>query len=316
MVAELYDIVSRGIIYYMSFYSSDRLAQFSIVASVCTIGLKLVAYFLTDSVSLLSDALESFVNLIAAVMTFFMLRLAQKPPDATHHYGHTKAEYFSSIAEGLFIILAAGAIISTAVWRIVYPVNIETPVLGLAFSVAASIINLIVGQLLIREGRKRNSIALEADGHHLMTDVWTTVGVLIALGIIFITGIHILDPIMAIVFGFNIIFSGVSILNKSLAGFMDSAIDTIYINHIQLIFKTYSDNNNLRFHGLRTRISGSRKFITFHVLVPGDWSVQKAHSIVEQIEKNIRTEIPQSTVTTHIEPIEDPNAYNDDGLDC
>lgn len=299
----------------MSSYSTQRLAQLSIVASIATITLKLGAFIFTNSVSLLSDALESLVNLIAAVITFFMIRLAQKPPDADHHYGHSKAEYISSVAEGAFIIIAAGAIIVTAILRILNPIQLDPPGIGLIFSIIASFINLLVGRILISEGKKRHSIALEADGHHLMTDVWTTVGVLAALAVIYITGVQLLDPVMAIFFGFNIIFSGISIVQRSLSGFMDGAIDKTYVAHIQSVFETYSKKHSIQFHGLRTRVAGSRKFISFHVLVPGNWTVQHAHTMIEEIEKTIRAEVPHSTITSHIEPIEDPAAWNDEGLD-
>ncbi len=299
----------------MSSYSIQALAQLSIVASIATIKLKLGAYFFTNSVSLLSDALESLVNLIAAVITFFMIRLAQKPPDADHHYGHSKAEYISSVAEGAFIIIAAGAIIFTAILRIIKPIQLDPPGIGLIFSIIASFINLIVGRVLIVEGKKRHSIALEADGHHLLTDVWTTVGVLAALALIYITGVRLLDPIMAIFFGFNIIFSGISIVQRSLSGFMDGAIDKTYVAHIKSVFETYAKEHLIQFHGLRTRVAGSRKFISFHVLVPGNWTVQHAHSMIEGIEKTIRSEVPHSTITSHIEPIKDPAAWNDEGLD-
>lgn len=298
----------------MDRFSSRSLAGLSIGASICTIILKLLAFFFTNSVSLLSDAMESFVNLIAAVITFFMIRLSQKPPDEDHHYGHSKAEYISSIAEGLFILLAAGAIIVTAVQRLIHPTILEKPGIGLAFSVVASLINLFIGLTLIRNGKKRYSLALEADGHHLMTDVWTSVGVLAGLAVVYTTGLHILDPIIAIIAGLNIIFSGVSIVSRSLSGFMDGAIEKTYLKHIKNTFEEYK-KQHIEFHGLRTRLSGNRRFITFHVLVPGVWTVQQAHSFVEEIEKKLRITISHSTITTHIEPLEDPVAWEDQGLD-
>lgn len=301
-------------IQYMERFSSSNLAGLSIVASICTITLKLFAFFFTNSVSLLSDAMESFVNLIAAVITFFMIRLSQKPPDEDHHYGHTKAEYISSIAEGFFILLAAGAIIVTAIQRLMHPTILEKPGIGLAFSVVASLINLFVGLILIRNGKKRHSLALEADGHHLMTDVWTSAGVLAGLAVVYSTGLHILDPIIAIIAGLNIIVSGISIVSRSLSGFMDGAIEKIFLNHISNIFEVYK-KQHIEFHGLRTRLSGNRRFISFHVLVPGVWTVQQGHSFVEEVEKQLRTAIPNTTITTHIEPLEDPVAWEDQGLD-
>ena len=289
-------------------------AVVSVGASLATIILKLFAFFLTNSVGLLSDALESLVNLMAAVITFFMLRLAQKPPDSDHHYGHSKAEYIASVAEGIFILVAAGAIIFSAIQRIIHPVILETPGIGLLFSVAATGINAYVGLLLIRKGRKHQSLALEADGHHLLTDVWTTIGVLAGLAIVYTTKLYILDPIIAIIAGINIIFTGLSIVQRSLAGFMDTAIDTISIQTIHKLLDPYKEQG-LAFHVLRTRQSGRRKFVSFHLLVPGSWSVQQAHEMVEEIEKKIRAEVSFVTIDIHIEPIEDPRAWNDGGLD-
>jgi len=301
-------------IHHMDQYSSDKLAGVSITASLCTIVLKLGAFFLTNSVSLLSDAMESFVNLLAALITFFMVRLANKPADETHPYGHGKAEYISSVAEGLFIILAAAAIIITAVQRLLNPAPLEKPGLGLAFSVLASLINLGVGLMLVKNGKKRHSLALEADGNHLLTDVYTTAGVLIGLVFVYITHLFILDPIIAIVVGLNIIFAGFSIIQKSLAGFMDSAIDKRYLDFIKNTFIEYKQKK-IEFHGLLTRRSGSRKFISFHMLVPGKWTVQEAHLLAEEIEKKLRSSIPQTTITIHIEPLEDPVSWEDTGLD-
>lgn len=298
----------------MDTVSSSKLAAVSITASICTIILKLFAFFLTNSVSLLSDALESLVNLIAATITFFMVRLSLKPADESHPYGHGKAEYISSVAEGFFIMIAAAAIIITAVQRLLHPVPLEKPGIGLLFSIAASLINLLVGLVLIKNGKKRHSLALEADGHHLMTDVYTTIGVLIGLIIVYVTRLYILDPIIAIVVGLNIISAGFSIVQKSLSGFMDTSIGKEYLRFIKEIFLEYQ-SKKIEFHGMRTRQSGSRKFISFHMLVPGMWSVQQAHSIGEDIEKKIRASIPQATITIHIEPLEDPASWEDTGLD-
>lgn len=298
----------------MQTVSSQKLAGVSIAASLFTITFKLIAFFLTNSVSLLSDALESFVNLIAATITFFMIRLAHKPPDETHPYGHSKAEYLSSIAEGSFIMLAAGAIIFTAIQRLLNPSPLEAPGIGLIFSVLASIINLVVGLILVKNGKKRNSLALEADGHHLLTDVYTTAGVLIGLAVVYITKAFYLDPLIAIVVGLNIISAGFSIIQKSLAGFMDSSIEKTYRDFIKKTFAEYQAKH-IEFHGLRTRTSGSRKFISFHLLVPGAWTVQQAHVLAEEVEKKMRDAIPQSTITTHIEPLEDPVSWADTELD-
>jgi cation diffusion facilitator family transporter len=200
------------------------------------------------------------------------------------------------------------------VQRLLHPVPLDKPGMGLLFSIAASVINLVVGLILIKNGKKRHSLALESDGHHLMTDVYTTGGVLIGLVIVYATRLYILDPIIAIIVGLNIISAGFSIVQKSLSGFMDSSIGKEYLDFVKNIFAEYK-SQKIEFHGMRTRQSGSRKFITFHMLVPGAWSVQQAHSLSEEVEKKIRSSIPQVTITIHIEPLEDPVSWEDTELD-
>ncbi|OGK56517.1 transporter [Candidatus Roizmanbacteria bacterium RIFCSPLOWO2_02_FULL_38_10] len=295
----------------------DSLAKFaviSILASIITLSLKTLAFVLTGSVSLLSDALESIVNLVAATIALLALKVAEKPPDENHMYGHTKAEYFSSIIEGFFITLAAISILYTAIDRFFNPKLIEHITWGILISAVASLINYIVAVKLIKIGKKHDSITLEADGRHLMTDVLTSAGVIVGLIAVIITKINILDPIIAILVGINIIFTGYKIIKKSALGFMDTAIDAADINLVNQLFKTYQ-NHNIVFHGLKTRQSASRKFISFHVLVPGSWSVQKGHDFLEKIEKEIRESIPKSTIFTHLEPIEDPKSMDDIPLD-
>ena len=298
----------------MNKLASQQLALISICASIIVILVKFASYYVSGSVSLLSDAMESFVNLATAIITFFMIRLALQPPDKEHMYGHTKAEYFSSILEGLFIFLAALAIIYTAILRLINPQPLTKIEIGLFLSVIASIINFIVAKILINQGKKRHSIALEADGTHLMTDVITSGGVFVGLIIVSITHITILDPIIAILVALQILVTGIKIIKKSVSGFMDEAISS---NELSIIIDEFKKNEKIgiTFHGLRTRQSGIRRFISFHVLIPGDWTVAKGHSLVEQIEAQIRNHIPNSTITTHIEPIEDPLSWKDENLD-
>lgn len=286
----------------------------SIGAAILTISLKSAAYFLTGSVGLLSDALESVVNLVAAVMALFILKLAEKPPDEDHLYGHTKAEYFSSIVEGVLIIIAAFSIGATSIDRIIHPKPIEQAFIGLAVSTAASIINLGVAITLLKVGKKHRSITLEADGHHLMTDVWTSVGVIIGVGLVSVTNIQILDPIIALLVAFNIIFTGISIMKQSALGLMDTSLPAQDLDKIREILSSYKEKGTT-YHGLRTRQSATRRFMSVHILVPGNWTVQKGHDLLEEIELDICRSFPKMTVITHIEPIEDPKSQDDISID-
>ena len=287
-----------------------KFAWLSIFTAIATISLKSAAYLLTGSIGLLSDAIESLVNLAAAVIALVMLKIAEKPPDKDHGYGHSKAEYFASIMEGLFIFISAVAIIYSAINRIFFPRIIEKAFLGLGISIVASIINYVMALKLLKVGRKHHSIALEADGHHLMTDVITTIGVLVAIVFIAITGWQILDPIVAILVAINIIFTGFELIKRSVLGLLDSAISVEEINIVRSIFNKY-ERRGLNFHGLRTRQSAQRRFISFHVLVPGVWSVKRGHDLLEKIEKDMRDSIDKVTISTHLEPIEDPISHAD-----
>jgi len=285
-------------------------AWLSIFAAILTITLKTIAYLLTGSVGLLSDALESLVNLVAAIIALMMLKVAEQPPDKEHRYGHSKAEYFASILEGFFIFIAAIAIILSATERIINPKIIDQAFLGLVISSLASIINYFVGKKLLKEGRKNNSIALVADGEHLMTDVVTSIGVIVAVALVALTKWQILDPVVAILVGINIIFTGYKLIGKSLLGLLDTSLPDDEIVTIESILKKY-ERQGLKFHGLRTRQSAQRRFVDFHVLTPGNWSVRKGHDILEDIEKDIRNSIEKVTLSTHLEPVEDPRSLED-----
>lgn len=294
--------------------SLTRFAWISIAASLATIVLKSAAYLLTGSVGLFSDAVESLVNLAGGIMALTMLKIAARPADDEHAYGHNKAEYFSSGVEGTLILLAAGSIAWAAYGRLLNPKPLEQIGVGLLVSLAASVINLATALLMIRVGRKRNSITLEANGHHLMTDVWTSVGVIAAIGAVAITGWTRLDPIVAILVAINIVWTGVKIVRRSIAGLMDAALSAGDIASVKTIFGHY-ENEGIQFHALRTRQAGTRKFIAVDVLVPGAWSVQQGHDLLEKIEAEIRTAVAESSVFTHLEPIEDPLSYADQKLD-
>lgn len=293
----------------------ERFAWLSVGAAFATIALKTLAWWLTGSVGLLSDALESIVNLAAALLAVTMLRVAASPPDENHPYGFSKAEYFAAGIEGALIVLAAAGILASAVPRLLEPEPLESPGLGLTLSVAASAINLAVGLLLIRIGRQHHSIALEADGHHLMTDVWTSVGVIIGVGLVFLTGWLRLDPLIALGVAAHIVWTGLRLMRRSWRGLLDAAISTEDTGEVTKLFAEYSKRYGVSFHALRTRQAGKRRFISFHFLVPDAWSVAQAHRLSEEIEERIRSLVPNASIFTHIEPISDPSSYDDQGLD-
>jgi cation diffusion facilitator family transporter len=294
--------------------SLARYAKLSIAAAVATILLKGLAWRLTGSVGLLSDALESLVNLVAAIVTLFMLEMAARPPDEQHPFGHGKAEYFSSGAEGALILLAAGGIAWTAVSRLFSPQPLEELGVGVAVSVAASLVNLAVGRVLLSAGRRYHSLALEADAHHLMTDVWTSAGVLAAIGLVALTGWTILDPLIALVVAAQIVWTGVKLLRRSALGLLDTALAPQELAAVKEVLRR-NEGPEVQFHALRTRQAGARRFVTVHVLVPGEWSVRRGHDLLERIEHEIGQEIPHVTVLTHLEALEDPASFRDQELD-
>lgn len=291
-----------------------RFAWLSIGAAVLTIALKSVAYFLTGSVGLLSDALESLVNLVGALMALAMLTIAARPADEDHTYGHGKAEYFSSGVEGTLILIAALSIIAAAIPRLISPKPLEQVGLGLGISVGASLVNLIVALILLRASKRYQSITLEANAHHLLTDVWTSAGVLAGVGMVAITGWERLDPIVAFLVAANIIWSGVQIVRMSALGLMDTTLSIEELNKLQKVLDAYT-HSGIEYHALRTRQSGSRQFVSFHVLVPGKWTVQRGHRLLESMEADIRHAMPSVTVFTHLESLNDPASWDDTSLD-
>jgi cation diffusion facilitator family transporter len=293
----------------------ERFAWLSVAAALATIGLKTLAWRLTGSVGLLSDALESIVNLAAALLALSMLRLAASPPDEEHPYGFSKAEYLAAGIEGALIVLAAAGILLSAVPRLINPEPLDAPVLGLSISAGASLINLGVAVVLLRAGRKYRSIALEADGRHLMTDVWTSAGVIVGVALVFATGWLRLDPLVALAVAAHIVWTGVGLVRRSASGLLDAAIPQADRDAIQQILEEYSRHAGVTFHAIRTRRAAKRRFVSFHLLVPDRWSVLRAHRLSEEIEARIRVAVPDASVFTHIEPISDPASYEDQGLD-
>lgn len=295
--------------------SLRRFTYLSIAAAVVTISLKMAAWWLTDSVGLLSDALESFVNLAAALMALWMLIISERPPDEEHAFGHTKAEYFSSAVEGVLIIVAALSIGWSAIDRLFNPRPLENVGVGVLVSLGASAINFAVARVLLVASRRHHSILLEADAKHLMTDVWTTFGVLAGIGLIMLTGWLPIDSLVALAVAANIVWSGVQLVSRSALGLLDTAIPSTDREKVVGVLDSYR-RQGVEFHSMRTRQAGPRRFISMHVLVPGKWSVQRGHDVLEAIERDVRNCFDSpTTVFTHLEPIEDPASMEDMGID-
>ena len=292
-----------------------RFAWLAIGAALVTIALKSVAWWVTGSVGLLSDAAESLVNLVAAIVALVALTVAVMPADKNHHFGHSKAEYFASVTEGILILAAAIGIIFAAIQRLVEPRPLEQLGIGLGVSVAASVINFIVARILLNAGRARQSITLEADAHHLMTDVWTSVGVIGGVAIAGFTGWNILDPLVAIAVALNIVWTGVQLVRRSVSGLMDEALPESDQQKIKDVMRRYNEKG-VNFHALRTRQAAARRFISVHILVPGEWTVHDAHHVAEDFEADIRSTLGGViTVFTHLEPAEDQLSMEDMHLD-
>lgn len=288
-----------------------RYIYLSIAAAVLTVGLKYVAYLLTGSVGLLSDAIESIVNVVAAVIALLAMREAAKPADALHHFGRGKAEYISSGIEGFMIFAAATAILVTSVPRLWEPRELEDLGVGVLITSVATVINLLVGLLLVRVGTAHRSAALRADGHHLLTDVWTSVGVIVGVLLVMLTGWRILDPIIAIAVAINILVVGWRLVRESLRGLLDAALPAADHEAIVAVLAQHAFQDGVTFHGLQTRESGKDRFMSVHMLVPGDWSVQQAHDEVERVEGDLRAAVSDLQIMTHVEPREDPRSYGD-----
>ncbi len=289
-----------------------RFAWLSIGAAVATIALKFGAYVLTGSVGLLSDAAESIVNLVAAFVALIALHVAAQPADEDHPFGHSKAEYFSAAVEGVMIFVAAVFIIWTSVQRFFAPEPLDNVGIGLGISVAASVLNGIVAMVLMRAGRKHNSITLVADGKHLLTDVWTSAGVVLGVLLVFLTGWLRLDPIIAFLVGCNIIWTGWHLVRESVDGLMDHAPSPECQADIQKILDEFTsrEGSAVTIHGVRARVAGHVNHVAFHVLVPGMWTVKEGHDLLEEIESRFHDHFGHIVVDTHLEPIEDPRSHD------
>ena len=276
-----------------------------------TIGLKTLAYWMTGSVGMLSDAVESLVNLVGAIVALVMLTIAARPADDDHSYGHSKAEYFSTAAEGALILLAAASIAVAAVQRLLHPQALEQPGLGLAVSAGASLVNLAVARVLMRAGREHRSITLEADARHLMTDVWTSAGVIGAVGAVAATGWQVLDSLIALAVAANILWTGFRLVRHSVAGLMDAALPAGDQSALRGVLACYQARG-IRFHAVRTRQAAARRFVSLHVLVPDEWTVRAGHDLLGHIEEDIQRVLPGASVATHLEPAGDPRSLEDE----
>jgi cation diffusion facilitator family transporter len=291
-----------------------RFAWLSVATSTVVILLKGLAYWITGSLGLLSDALESLVNVVAACVALVALTVAARPADEEHLYGHEKAEYFSSALEGGMIVVAAAAIVVTAIEGLLHQKSLEDIGLGLVVSVVATLINFTTARVLLQASHRHHSIALEADARHLMADVWTSVGVVVGVGAVALTGWSWLDPTIALLVGVNIVWTGIALVRRSAHGLMDTALPETDQSTIRSILDRYR-GEGIDYHALRTRQAGTRCFIDLHVLVPGAWTVQRGHDVVEHIEAQIRERVPNATVLVPLEPIEDPASWADIELD-
>ncbi len=290
-----------------------RVVYWSIAAALFTLCLKTLAWYTTDSVGLLSDALESGINLLAALTAYFSLRYAARPVDSTHTYGHEKIEYFSSGLEGVLIALAALGILRAAVFRLISPVPLESLGIGLVVAGLALLVNLATARYLLYVGRKHHSIVLEADGQHLMTDVWTSVAVLGGLGLVLLTDWHWIDPIFAVGMALHILGTAYSLLRRSFNGLMDHALSAEELVQLRAIITALLEPGTT-FHAVRTRRAGTRRFADCHLLVPGDWSVARGHELVERIEQAVAERMPGLELTLHLEPIDAAASYTDSAL--
>ena len=287
-----------------------RYAWLSVATAVGVIVLKVAAYLLTGSMGFLSDALESGANIIAAIITLVALLVAARPPDKEHAYGHSKAEYLSSGAEGALILLAAGFIAWQAILRLLNPEPLAQVGLGILVSAVAAVANFSVARILLKAGREHRSDALTADAQHLLTDVWTSIGVIVGVALVSLTGWLWLDPAVALIVALQILLTGYKLVRNAVNGLMDAGLPDEEVARIKVILEGFGEEG-VRYHALRTRSSGAQRFVSVHIQVPGDWSVQRGHELLEEIEREIRNELSPVNVITHIEPVEDPVSWKD-----
>jgi cation diffusion facilitator family transporter len=290
-----------------------RYAWLSVGTALVTILLKSIAYWLTGSAGLLSDALESTVNLAAAILAVFVLTVAGRPPDQEHAYGHDKAEYFSSGVEGVLILLAALGSAIAAVRAIILPNELVQVGPALAISLVAAALNAATGTLLLRAGRRYESATLEADAHHLLSDVWTSIGVVIGVAAVAVTGWQLLDPLLALAVAAHILRSGYRLIQVSIDGLMDTALPAEEQATIKAVIARHLAPD-MDFHALRTRRAGAQRFMSVHIQVPGTWTVQEGHTFMEAVELDLQSALAPLATLIHLEPAEDPCSWEDISL--
>jgi cation diffusion facilitator family transporter len=290
-----------------------HLVLLSILAALLTLGLKSTAYYVTGSVGLLSDAMESVINLLAALTAYASLWYAARPVDPSHTYGHEKIEYFSSGLEGILILIAAVGIAWYAVRRLIHPEPLRDLDVGTVMALSASVINLAVAQVLLRVGRRTGSIVLEADGRHLMTDVWTSVAVVAGIGLVWLTDLQVFDPLIALVVAANILWTAFDLMRRSFNGLMDHSLPADEQARVRAAIEAHLEPG-MDYHALRTRQAGAHRFVDFHLLVPGSFSVRRAHTLGVRIEAAVQEALPGTEVVLHIEPIEERESWEDSAL--
>lgn len=282
----------------------------SLAAAVVTIALKVAAAAITGSVGFLSDAMESGVNLVAAMVAIVALRAASKPADGNHNFGHGKAEYLSAAVEGGMIFVAAALIVWTSVQRLMNPMPLDRPGIGLALSTVASLVNLAVAIVLLRAGRRYRSITLTADGKHLLTDVWTSAGVLVGIALVAVLEWEVLDPIVALLVGVNILRTGYGLVRRSVIGLLDAALPPEEAAKVHAVIERFRSEFPVDFHAIRTRESGRQRFVYVHLLVPDDWTVKAGHDLAERVEADVARSLPGAVTFVHLEPLDDPASYD------
>lgn len=288
-----------------------KYAWLTVAVAFVTLLAKSVGAYVTGSVGLFSDALESIINLASSVMLVVTLRIAKAPPDDEHPYGHDKAEYFANGVQGTLILVAAIGILSASIGRFLEPQQLESGVLGLGLVAGASILNLVTAQFLKARAKTLRSHALSGEADHLMSDVWTSAAVILGVGLVYVTGKPWLDPLAAMVVTLLILFTGLRLIRNSVTGLMDAALPLDLHQLVVEILESYKQNQGLDYHALRSRVSGARTFLSVHILVPGAWSVKKGHELAEEVERAISKVVPGATVLTHIEPIEEDCSFED-----
>lgn len=281
---------------------AERAARLSLLVALWVLGLKALAYLLTGSVALLSDALESTVNVAAALLALFAIRFAQRPPDETHPFGHSKAEYFSAVLEGVLVVLAALLIAKESIPRLLHPRPLGDLGPGLLVSLLASLINGLLAWHLLRQGRRLRSPALTADGYHVLSDVLTSVGVLAGVSLAWATGLWVLDPLLALLVAGNILLMGFRLVRQSVGGLMDEGLSLEEVSRIRKTIAEALGGRALEVHDLKTRKAGNRAFLEFHLVVPGSMTVEEAHRLCDELERALEESFPGLAVTIHVEP--------------